>query len=74
MPDYVVRCSQAEDGSLARRPTAFEAIEVLERAVSQGWEVKDIIRGKRVIDELSLRHDAWQERPRVGLVDAARPT
>lgn len=69
MVDYVVRCSQAKDGSLARRSTAFEAIELLEAAISQGWELREILRDKKVIDELSLRNDACRERPGTDIAD-----
>lgn len=72
MVDYVVRCTQAEDGSLARRSTAFEAVELLEAATSQGWAVKEILRDKKIIDELSLRNDAWRERSATDIADATR--
>ena len=58
MAYYVVRSSQADDSSLTGRPSAEEAIRAMKAAIEQGWNIEEITRDRRVIDEAVLRHDA----------------
>ncbi len=60
---YVVRCSQANDHNLTGRPSAKEAIQVLQVSKDQGWVLDEITRDKRVIDEATLMRDADEEVP-----------
>ncbi len=61
MVHYVVKCSQGSDASVASRPSAAEAIQVMERASTQGWAVAEIARNKVVINEAVLRQDAHEK-------------
>lgn len=61
MVHYVVKCSQGSDASVASRSSAAEAIQVMERASTQGWTVAEITRNRVVIDETVLRQDAHQK-------------
>ena len=58
---YVVKCRQGDDASIARRPSAAEALRVIEQALGQGWAVAEITRERLVIDEAALRQDAERE-------------
>ena len=58
---YVVKCRQGDDATIARRASAAEAVQVLERAALQGWAVAEITRQRLVIDEVALRQDAERE-------------
>ena len=61
MIHYVVKCRQGNDASIARRPSAAEALRVMETASMQGWTVAEITRDRMVIDEASLRQAAERE-------------
>lgn len=58
---YNVKCRQGGDASIARRPSAVEALRVMEQASIQGWIVAEITRDRRVIDEATLRAEAERE-------------
>lgn len=58
---YVVKCCQGDDVSLARRPSAEQALRLLEQALQTGWTLAEITRDRRVIDEAALRADAERE-------------
>lgn len=64
---YVVRCCQAGDGSMISRPTATEAVEVLDEAVRQGWSLVELTRNRTVITETILRQEAELEMPMVAM-------
>ncbi len=58
---YVIRCRQGDDASIARRASAAEALQVIEKATVHCWSVARITRGGVVIDEAALRQDAERE-------------
>lgn len=58
---YVVKCRQGDDASIARRPSAAEALQVIEKASRQGWTLTEITRERLVIDEAVLRQNAERE-------------
>ena len=63
MSCYVVRLRRSDDECSAGTPTAAQAVEVVDRAKSEGWSVTLILRNLGAISEANLRRDAEREAP-----------
>ena len=63
MSCYVVRLRRSGDECSAGSPTAARAVEVVDRAKSEGWSLTLVLRNLGAISEASLRRDAERGGP-----------
>ena len=61
MSCYVVRLGRSGSESSTGLPTAAQAVEVIDRAKSDGWSPTLILRNLGTISEAMLRRDAERE-------------
>ena len=61
MSCYVVRLRRSESECSAGTPTAAQAVELVDRAKSEGWSVTLLLRNLGAISEANLRRDAERE-------------
>ena len=63
MSCYVVRLRRSESECSAGTPTATQAVELVDRAKSEGWSVTLLLRNLGTISKANLRRDAEREGP-----------
>ena len=63
MSCYVVRLRRSERECSTGTPTAAQAVELVNRAKSEGWSVTLLLRNLGTISEANLRRDAEREGP-----------